>query len=99
MNAKRLGLLFLLLGTLIIVAALAPVLQHPPALPNTWILIAGVVVAIFGALMVPNSGADHAIDKIAVTVQNTNLPFVGGRANATATTTVTVETPPPPPAP
>lgn len=79
MTAKasgRIGILFLLLGIVIIAAALAPVIQHPPAAIAVPILVAGIVVAIFGALIVPSSGAGPALAKIVVVV-GPYMPFAG----------------------
>jgi hypothetical protein len=72
-----LGLLFLLIGVVVIGAAVFPVLAHQPI--AIWPLVAGIALSVFGAWLIPSSGAGPVVNQIIVTLGNTNLPFLGGR--------------------
>lgn len=72
-----LGVVFLALGVLVIIAAIWPVLSHQPI--ALWPLVAGIAVAVFGAWLIPSSGAGTVVNQMIVSLGNTNLPLVGGR--------------------
>ena len=58
------GVLFIVLGLVIIGAALYPVVYR--VLPNVWILGLGVVVAILGGIILPSSGTGPALERLVV---------------------------------
>ena len=95
------GLVFLLLGLFLISIACGPatlaLLEHPPRAVTIPLLplSIGIVLAVFGALIIPASGADVAATKLTVILGKTNLPFVG---KGTSGTTVEVTTEPTAPA-
>jgi hypothetical protein len=80
---RTLGILFLLLGLLIMAPAILPALfalaEHPPrVVPISVVpLMIGIPIALFGALMIPFSGADIAATKLQVILRRTSLPYVG----------------------
>jgi hypothetical protein len=84
-NMKRqtvLGVVFLIVGVLVLLAALASVLQKQlPSLPFVGI---GLGTAIFGAWLVPSSGVGDTVNQISITGGNTILPVVGGRGGRRA---------------
>jgi hypothetical protein len=87
MKRTLLGSLFLLVGLGILAAALVPVGAalwfHQPVTPISTpflgFLLAGVAVAVFGAWMIPNSGADVTFNQIIFALGSTSLPWVGGK--------------------
>jgi hypothetical protein len=87
---RTLGILFLLLGIVIMAPAILPALfalaEHPPrVVPISVIpLMIGIPIALFGALMIPFSGADIAATKLQVILRRTSLPYVGGGASGDA---------------
>lgn len=88
---RTLGILFLLLGLLIMAPAILPALfalaEHPPrVVPISVVpLMIGIPIALFGALMIPFSGADIAATKLQVILRRTSLPYVGRGANGDTT--------------
>lgn len=93
-----LGLLFLLIGLAIIAVVLAPVVlaikaHTAPADLSVMQLVIGLAVTVFGAIVIPSSGAAPAIQNILVLASTTNLPFIGGAARRTTTTVQTTQTP------
>jgi hypothetical protein len=100
---RLLGILFLVLGLVIMAPSIVPALlaltEHPPrVVPMSVIpLSIGIVLALFGALMIPFSGADVAAKKLTVILATTSLPFVGKGNAPQVTATVTTETTEPAP--
>lgn len=82
--SRVLAIVFMLVGFVIIGVVLA---QKPLAL---YPLVAGIIVAIFGALIFPSSGAGPAFQT--VTVALGNLPFFGGRRASDGVASVVVAT-------
>lgn len=79
-----LGLLFLLVGLAIVATVLAPVVaavvaKTPAPAISLSLLVIGIGLALFGALLVPSSGVGPAMTQLTVVLSNTSLPFVGGR--------------------
>jgi hypothetical protein len=102
---RTLGILFLLLGLVIMAPAILPALfalaEHPPrVVPISVVpLMIGLPIALFGALMMPFSGADVAATKLQVILRRTSLPYVGrvpgGAATGGTSIEVTATTSPP----
>ena len=77
------GLLFLLVGLAIVTAVLGPVLiaikMHAAiAAPSVTMLCVGLVMMIFGALLIPFSGADEGASKLLV-LAGPYIPSFGRR--------------------
>lgn len=77
---RTIGLLFLLIGIIITGVSLLPALQHPPASPLITILIIGIAVSVFGALLVPSSHAETALKSLTVIIAPYVPRFGGSRA-------------------
>jgi hypothetical protein len=96
-----LGILFLIVGLIITAVMLAPLgvsAFHGQAVAVTMtsiiMLAIGVGVAIYGAFLLPSSGAKHALHDLSVELSESTLPVVGGH-KVTATATVSeIEIPP-----
>ena len=79
-----LGLVFLVVGFALVALATLPavlgVFAHPPrpAVVSLWILYTGLAVAVFGALLIPSSGAETALTVFGATV-GSYLPKFGGK--------------------
>jgi hypothetical protein len=74
-----LGALFLIIGVAVVLASIIPAFAHPPLPLVLWPLLAGLGVTVFGAWLIPSSGAGQTFNQIVVSLGNTSLPFVGGR--------------------
>jgi hypothetical protein len=74
-----LGALFIVIGIAVVGAAIVPAFAHPPQPLSLWILLAGLGVLVFGAWLIPSSGAGQTFNQIVVSLGNTSLPFVGGK--------------------
>jgi hypothetical protein len=72
-----LGVLFLVVGLVVTGLALIPAV-HGVA-PSLVFLLTGIGVALFGAYLIPSSGAPVALTQLFVSLGTTNLPIVGGR--------------------
>lgn len=72
------GSLFLIVGLAIIGAGLYPALAHPPLPVSIWLVLVGVGVAVFGALIIPSVGAGDAL-KVLVLNFGSYIPVIGGR--------------------
>ena len=78
------GLLFLLIGLAIVLGVLAPVYvaikAHTPIVePSVTLLCVGLAVLVFGALLIPFSGADKAASSLLV-IAGPYIPTFGRRA-------------------
>jgi hypothetical protein len=101
-----LGSLFVALGVVIMFVMLAPMAVaaiHGTAVTITVLALAllaiGIGVALFGAWLIPASGAPVAFQQLTIALSNSSLPFVGKdrRGNGpsiTATVTSAVAEPP-----
>ena len=80
------GLLFLLVGLAIVGAVLAPVFvairAHTAIVePSVTLLCVGLVMLVFGALLIPFSGADEGASKLLV-LAGPYIPTFGRRAGS-----------------
>jgi tellurite resistance protein TehA-like permease len=96
-----LGILFLVFGLVVAAVMLAPLAIsafHGQAAPITMtavvVLCVGVGLAIYGAFLLPSSGAKSAFHDLSVELSESSLPVVGGH-KVTATATLSeIEIPP-----
>lgn len=72
------GSLFLLVGLVIIGAGLYPAIAKPPQTVSIVLVLIGVGVAVFGALLIPSVGAGEALHVFFVNVAG-YIPIPGGR--------------------
>ena len=80
------GILFLLIGLAIVAVVLAPVFvaikAHAPfAAPSVTLLIIGLAVLVFGALLIPFSGAGGAASSLLV-IAGPYIPTFGRRVGS-----------------
>lgn len=81
------GFVFLLIGLFLLMISVAPVLvalkmhEKPPELTTLVVVLIciGLGTALFGAFLMPSSGAPTTFNNLMISLGRTNLPFVGGR--------------------
>jgi len=101
-----LGIVFLVLGILIMLVMLFPMAMlaaHGTPITITvlalTLLAIGIGVALFGAWLIPSSGAPVAFQQLTVAISKSGLPFTGrdrrsaSDTSVTATVTSTAEAP------
>jgi Na+/glutamate symporter len=96
-----LGYLFLVLGLFVALVMLAPLVaaaihSQPTTITMTAVVMLsiGIGVSVYGAFLLPSSGAKTALHELSIELKESSLPVVGGHGTTTATATLKeVETP------